>query len=243
MDNVFISQYFKWSENEPGRAAQWLNRLLPRLGLHLRIVPRNVTGLMTNVEQRMNMFHLLSQVLVYGVPGDIVELGCHAGQSAVLMQKVIGHYGPERKLHVYDSFEGLPEKSSEDGDTPFSGGQLQTSTEKLLANFDRYELKHPVVHAGWFDRTLPTGLPDKIAFAHLDGDFYDSIRVSLENVYPRLSPGAICLVDDYYDPDLVNDSDYLPGVKKACDEFLADKPESVSVLYAKDFPHGFFRKR
>ena len=34
-----------------------------------------------------------------------------------------------------------------------------------------------------------------------------------------------------------------PGVKKACDEFLADKPESVSVLYSGHYTTGYFRKK
>lgn len=243
MHNVFITEYFDWPRGEPGKRARWLNRLLPKLGLGVRLVPWDETGLMTNIEQRINMFHLASQVLAYGVPGDFVELGCHEGQSAVLFQRVIEHFDPQRTLHVYDSFEGLPEPQPEDGDALFDAGGLAASRETLLANFDRYQLKRPEVHVGWFDETLPDGLPDTIAFAHLDGDFYESIKVSLEHVYPRLARGAICLVDDYCDPEVLDEYNYLPGVKHACDEFLADKPESVSVLYAGAFGHGFFRKQ
>lgn len=242
MDNVFITEYFKWSERRPSRRLRWLNSLLFRLGFPVRMVPLNQTGLMTNVEQRMNMYHLISQVLAYDVPGDLVELGCHAGQSAVLMQKIIEHFDPNRELHVYDSFEGLPELSEKDGGTSFEGVQLAISPEKLFANFDRYGLRHPEVHAGWFKDTLPDGLPELISFAHLDGDLYESILVSLEHVYPRLSPGAVCLIDDYCDPAILDEYDHLPGVKRACDEFLADKPEEVSVMYAGAFAHGFFRK-
>jgi hypothetical protein len=84
----------------------------------------------------------------------------------------------------------------------------------------------PVVHKGWFKDTLPHDLPERICFAHLDGDLYDSILVSLEHVYPRLSKGAICLIDDYSDP-AVNPQGWnqLPGVKQACDEFLCHKPK------------------
>lgn len=243
MHNTFITKYFKWSEREPSRRVRWLNRWILRLGVPLRLVPLNQTGLMTNVEQRMNMFHLARQVLVQGVPGDFVELGCHAGQSAVLLQKVIENYDEARTLHVYDSFEGLPDLAEADGATPFRPGQLAVEQQRLLDNFDRYGLKSPVVHPGWFDETLPQELPEQIAFAHLDGDLYDSVLVSLEHVYPRLSPGALCLVDDYCDPEVTEQEDHLPGVKRACDEFLADKPETVSVLYSGPLPHGFFRKR
>jgi len=67
--------------------------------------------------------------------------------------------------------------------------------------------------------------------------------VSLEHVYPRLSRGAICVIDDYADPDAYPEAwNKLPGVKQACDEFFADKPEKVSFIYSADMSHGYFRK-
>jgi len=197
---------------------------------------------MTNCEQRMNMYHLLSQVLVYGVPGDVVELGCNEGQSSVLMRKVMDYYAPERVLHVYDSFEGLPAANQKDGSIPFAAQDLKVPKDILIDNFRQHGLPLPEIHVGWFNETLPAGLPERICFAHLDGDLYESILISLEYVYPRMPKGAICLVDDYADPAIHDGWNELPGVKRACDEYLADKPERVSLLYAGDYSHGFFRK-
>ena len=96
--------------------------------------------------------------------------------------------------------------------------------------FQRYNLQLPKIHKGWFSDTLPNGLPEKICFAYLDGDLYESILVSLEHVYPKLTKGAICLIDDYNDPSVDPLGwNSLPGVKKACDEYLADKPEKVTL--------------
>ena len=101
------------------------------------------------------------------------------------------------------------------------------------------------------------GLPKHIAFAHLDGDLFSSILESLEAVYPRLSPGAIVVVDDVCDPNMLRRHDIFPGAFAACEAFLADKPESISQLPAPhpgylsmngfEFPasyetHAFFRK-
>jgi O-methyltransferase len=200
------------------------------------------SGLMTNVEQRINMFHLVEQVLAYEVSGEVVELGCHEGQSAVLLQRVILEHEPHRTLHIYDSFEGLPEASDKDGSI-FKAGWLATTEEIVRTNFRRYGLPEPLIHKGWFDKTLATDLPERIAFAHLDGDFYDSIKVSLEHVYPKLSRGAVCLVDDYCDPAAnPNGWNLLPGVKRACDEFLSNKPEKMIPIYSGAYSHGFFRK-
>jgi O-methyltransferase len=188
------------------------------------------------------MYHLVSQVLVYGVEGDFVELGCNSGQSSVLITKTIQLHNSDKKLSVYDSFEGLPTVNSIDGDAYYQG-QLKTTEDVLRYNFQRYNLPLPEIHRGWFSDTLPNGLPEKICFAYLDGDLYESILVSLEHVYPKLTKGAICLIDDYNDPSVDPLGwNNLPGVKKACDEYLADKPEKVTPLYAGEYPHGFFRK-
>src|SRR6478672_1525784 len=88
LDNAFITQFFDW--DQPG---SWKSRLvngcLAKLGSYARLVTPARTGVTTNVEQRMNMFHLVSQVLAYGVAGEMVELGTFQGYSAVLIQKVI----------------------------------------------------------------------------------------------------------------------------------------------------------
>src|ERR1019366_5471472 len=122
--------------------------------------------------------------------------------SSVLIQRVIDQHDPSRLLHVYDSFEGLPKPNAGDGDIPFYEGEMKTSRQALEANFRRYGLPLPEIHQGWFQDPLPDGLPGRISFAYLDGDLYESIGVSLEHVYPRLSPGAICLIDDYADPSV-----------------------------------------
>jgi hypothetical protein len=121
--------------------------------------------------------------------------------------------------------EGLPSLSPIDG-IAYHQGQLKTTEDVLRYNFKRYNLPLPEIHRGLFKDTLPDGLPGKICFAYLDGDLYESILVSLEHVYPKLAKGAVCLIDDYNDPS-INPLGWnkLPGVKKACDEYLSNKPE------------------
>lgn len=91
---------------------------------------------------------------------------------------MIEQFDSQRSLHVYDSFEGLPPAGPRDAGTPFERGMLSASQDALLMNFKSFGLRPPVIHAGWFKDTLPSGLPNTISFAHLDGDFYDSILES-----------------------------------------------------------------
>ena len=57
-------------------------------------------------------------------------------------------------------------------------------------------------------------LPQKIALARIDTDFYDSTKHELEVFYPRLSKGGILHINDYGG---------MAGVKKAVDDYFADK--------------------
>lgn len=243
MHNFFITQWFDWKPQRVSQRVEKINSILRKLGFWAQLQPPPVDRVMTNVEQRINLYHFVSQVLFYKVPGDLVELGCNSGESSAMIQKIIEHFDPARQFHVYDSFEGLPDLSEPDVVSKLEKGLLKTSREILISNFQTHGLRLPVIHQGWFEDTLPTGLPDQISFAYLDGDLYKSILVSLQHVYPKLSPGAICVIDDYADPAVYPEGwNEFPGVKQACDEYLADKPEKVSYVYSGAFSHGYFRK-
>jgi len=217
---------------------------------------------MMNVEQEMNIYHLLTQVILQGISGGVVELGCYKGATAAIMQKTIDSCNSKKVVHLYDSFKGLPPKCGKDGMTQFGEGWCATNEEGVYALFKTFSLRKPRVFKGWFSDTLQRYLPTKICFAHIDGDFYSSIKESLESVYPRLSKGAVVVIDDYYEKDihrkierLLNSNKYskkshrkikihdiLPGVKKACDDFFKDKKESLIVLVAGEERHVYFRK-
>jgi O-methyltransferase len=234
MDNRFITRFLDWQAGS-SRSVALANRVLRNLGKRAYVRAPGSTGYMTNIEVRMNLYHLLSQVLAYDVPGDLVELGTFVGHTAVLVAQVLEAEGDgSRRLHVYDTFAPLWNEP----DPP----------ARLLHNFAQYSLSFPEVHAGWFHDTLPAALPDKISFVHVDcgwGTDPDEhgrvIREAMAHVYPRLSRGAVCSLIDYGDlaelPDNQN-----PGVKPAIDSFLADKPETMSVLFAAEYGHAYFRK-
>ncbi len=202
---------------------------------------------MGSVESRCNLFHLASQVIEFGVPGDFVEVGCNAGESSVVLQKVMQTLDPTRKLYLFDSFEGTPDPDVRD-EGAYSKGDMTASQNEVLSNFKTMGLPLPEIHPGWFDDTLPKGLPNRIAFSLIDGDLYSSTMTALQNVYPRLVPHSVCILAVYCDPKvftpLTTSLKYRsPGVKKACDEFFADKPEKVSVLFSGHYTAGYFRKK
>jgi hypothetical protein len=60
---------------------------------------------MTNIEVRMNLFHLVRQVCFFNVEGEIAELGSFTGETAALLGKVCNYYSPNKNLLIYDIFE------------------------------------------------------------------------------------------------------------------------------------------
>ena len=152
-----------------------------------------------------------------GASGDFVELGCYKGDTSLLLAEVL--VGSDKKLWIYDSFEGLPEKRTEDvsvmGEN-FKGGELFVTKREVKERFLRARLPVPIIKKAWFKDLQDEDLPEKIAFAFLDGDFYDSIKDSLKLVESKMNSGAKMIIHDY-------NNEALPGVKKAVDEWLVGK--------------------
>jgi O-methyltransferase len=75
--------------------------------------------------------------------------------------------------------------------------------------------------AGDVAKTIPEHAPEAIALLRLDTDFYASTRHELEQLYPRLSPGGVLIIDDYGD---------WAGARKATDEYFAThKPQPLLI--------------
>ena len=158
---------------------------------------------------------LLTECL--NLEGDIVEFGCYEGDTSIKMGKLIKN----KRLWLYDSFKGLPEKSDADFSSigeSFKAGELKASKSAVMKRFLHASLPKPVIKKAWFDELNPgQDLPEKIAFALLDGDYYESIKTSLALVAPKMARGGIIVVHDYR-------NEALPGAAKAVDEFISKNP-------------------
>jgi len=149
--------------------------------------------------------------LVENVEGDTAELGVWRGGSALAIKS---RY-PNRKIHLFDSFEGLrkPIHSFEKhNEKDFS----DTNLEDVKVLFKDFE--DVFIYKGWFPETLTDELNDtKFSFVHLDGDFYQSTVDGINFFYPRMSQNGIILLDDYCNLD-ANGIEITPGVSMAVKE-------------------------
>ena len=150
---------------------------------------------------------------VQDIAGDVVEFGCFAGTTSVHISKWLE--GANRTFHVYDSFAGLPEKTAPDlspAGEQFRPGELAVTKKQFVLNCKKAGVKVPVIHKGWFSDLSDEDVPESIAFAFLDGDYYESVRVPLELIEHKLTPGATIIVDDYA-------NEALPGAARVVDEW------------------------
>lgn len=171
-----------------------------------------------------------------GIPGDFCECGVFGGTQAAAMALAIidkycigeGHAlaaGVPRRVHLFDSFEGIPEPGPHDLEflaEKHPAGLSACSREAVQSNMRQWGIPDEllVYHAGWFTETLGpaksvfhTSQLKQIAVLRLDGDLYESTLTCLKSLYPLLSPGGWCIIDDYA----------LSGCRKACDEYFVGR--------------------
>jgi hypothetical protein len=167
------------------------------------------------------------------LPGLIVEAGTARGGSAIVMAAA---KAPARGMKVYDVFGMIPAPSEHDGPDvhrryeKIAGGEAKgvggdtyygyrdDLYEEVKASFSRLGVpvdEHNVeLVQGLFEDTID--LDEPVAFAHLDGDWYESTMTCLERIAPLVVPGGRIVLDDY---------DHWSGCRRAVDEYFADRPD------------------
>jgi O-methyltransferase len=162
---------------------------------------------MIGMQRLTSLQHCVEAVLAEEVPGDLVECGVWRGGACILMRAVLAAYGDQNRcVWVADSFAGVPRPdkehygADENMKLHLVADVLGVSEATVKANFERYGLLDGRVRflTGWFKDTLHVSPIDSIAVLRLDGDLYESTIQALDALYPRLSVGGFCIVDDYH---------------------------------------------
>jgi len=183
---------------------------------------QQVDSSIINKKEIEKLVTYLIDVVDRKIDGDVVELGCYVGESSKFLMKTILEFNSNKNLYVYDSFEGLPTLSEHEKNSGWKPGTLKTNQSVLINNFLNNDLPLPIIYKGWFNEIPEHKIPNKISFAFLDGDFYQSIYSSLEKVYDKVVDGGYIFFHDYERPD-------LPGVKQAIEDFAKNKNLNLNV--------------
>jgi O-methyltransferase len=137
------------------------------------------------------------------VDGDFVETGVYVGNSSAVVAKEMLNRNDMRHMWLYDSWQGMPQTQEVDGQeaSAYVGWGREASMEgvqirlqKLGVNVER----DVTFRKGFFNATFNVSpMPSKIAFLHVDSDWYDSVMHTMETFYHLVVPGGVILFDDF----------------------------------------------
>jgi O-methyltransferase len=147
------------------------------------------------------------------IGGEVAELGVFQGDFAQHINKLF----PDKKLYLFDTFEGFPtidvKKDMEMGNLEnimTERYNFSITSENLVLDRMIYP-KNCIVKKGYFPETTDE-VEEKYAFVSLDADLYQPMFEGLKYFYPRLEKGGYIFLHDFYHSD-------FPGVKKAVVEY------------------------
>lgn len=157
------------------------------------------------VPNLMSLVHSVSQV-----PGDIIECGSYRGGTAMALALADSN----KQVYAFDTFSGMPQVSAADQHKQGDFGDINfdevLAATKPFANLSLVKGDF----ASTFSQFLgsrPSGYTISALF--LDCDLYDSYKLALETFWHRVSPGGICILEDYGVTD-------CQGATKAIEEFF-----------------------
>jgi hypothetical protein len=161
------------------------------------------------------------------VPGDVVECGVGEGRSFIMLSNIIKITSSLKNIWGFDSFEGFPSPSPEDTSIRNTGeGQHAVDSRTVWQRLhtyikdDVFIRQRVILIKGFFEDTLDNNNLEQISLLNLDVDLYESYRICLEKLYPKVTPGGIITFDEYLRENL-----FFPGAMKAINEFFTDKKD------------------
>ena len=186
---------------------------------------------MTSGERLWSLVNAVRYVIDEGLPGDFAECGVWRGGSVMAMAKQLRALAVnDRRIWLYDTFAGMtaPTAADVEAGTGVTAETMLAGTEVGDGNnvwcvAGLSDVKANVRSTGYpFDQftfvegdvavTLKQSVPESISLLRLDTDWYESTKLGLDILYPRLVVGGVCILDDY---------GHWQGARTAVDEYFA----------------------
>lgn len=204
---------------------------------------------MLSYQRLSNAYELAKLVEKNNINGVFVECGVWKGGCAAIMGFVADRAKSNRKIWLFDSFEGLPEPTEKDGQKAReyalnrASGKLLTinkcvgpleDVKKIFFEILKINPENVKISKGWFQDTLPK-MKEKIgsiAILRLDGDWYESTKCCLDNLYDCVIKNGYIIIDDY---------GHWEGARRALDEFFITKKIKPSLIKV-DYTGIYFQK-
>lgn len=199
-----------------------LKTYLPHDHVFLELWPQVSDIAILHPLQALNIVERLDYALTQ--PGDVIECGIFQGVTSVLIAKLMDLRQSDKRLLLFDSFQGLPDPDRRvDADRHFQKGGWAARREEVEARLAQYQvLDRCDIYEGWFSDTLPMlDKEQRFCLAYLDADLYASTVDCLTHLWPRMVNNSVTIFDDYHHPS--------GGVRKAVDDWLVATGEVIHV--------------
>jgi O-methyltransferase len=198
---------------------------------------------MTSVERMYSLYQSIDYIFKNDIEGDFVECGVWKGGSSMLMAMMLKQHGmTNKKLYLYDTFEGMSEPTESDKTSTGKNASdlLQQENKEDTSSIWCYssleEVKSNLFSTGFpreniffikgkVEDTLKENLPGKLSLLRLDTDWYESTKTELELLYPLLKEKGVLIIDDF---------GHWEGAKKAVVEYF-EKNKLNPFLFRIDF--------
>lgn len=169
-------------------------------------------------DSRIGILNLIKSEIDYrNLEGDVAELGVYKGDFA----KYINRCFPNKKLFLYDTFEGFDERDlvhekerNKSFDKLEKGQFFQDDINLVLDKM--LVKKNCVVRKGFFPSSAKDDFDCKFCFVSIDADLYKPIYEGLNFFYDKLVYGGYIMVHDYNNPQ-------YEGAKEAVRKFSKEK--------------------
>ncbi|MFC1668664.1 TylF/MycF/NovP-related O-methyltransferase [Chlamydiota bacterium] len=180
---------------------------------------------MTSRARMYALYQAVKYIVKSKVQGDFVECGVWKGGSTMLIAlTLLKCEEANRKIYLYDTFEGMPKPTSKDqritdGKQSYNiwkqGPWCNASLDEVKKNM--LSLGYPETNVifikGKVEDTIPENIPPQISLLRLDTDFYESIYHELKHLFPLILNKGVIIIDDY---------GYWAGVKEATDKYFSE---------------------
>src|SRR3989344_2419160 len=202
------------------------------------IISKNVEGYHSQKE----IFEIITEILkLSNLKGILVEAGCWKGASTCKLS--IAAKLVNKKLYVFDSFEGLPEPDKKKEGKLFleelyKKGLFKGSLDEVKNNVKRYgEIDNCIFIKGLFEKTM-TSFDENIAVAFLDVDYASSTKICLKNLYPLIVPNGVIFSHDGHLPwvreIIFDDAFWQKEVKTKIPKITTKKNERIVRMKKQD---------
>ena len=191
---------------------------------------------MTSVERMFALYKSVEYIIKNDIKGDFVECGVWRGGSSMMIAKTLQKFNvTDRKIYLYDTFEGMSEPTEKDvtfkgytADSMLKKAEKEESTsvwcyadlDDVQNNMNKtgYPAANISFIKGKVEDTIPQNMPQgDISLLRLDTDWYESTKHEMVNLYPHLVKNGVLIIDDY---------GHWQGARQAIDEYFEENKPS-----------------